>query len=127
MGSVAISIQLCVWEMLVKQDRVRLGCHSWPLWEELVPSEPANERPVTNHNHDRHMMNIQSMMANIKNGHRSTAPSLYQTLIPFTKYFNILNYIPVNQSSSKFVNRKWNCVKWSQLFKHWSLTGGISK
>ena len=34
--------------MLVKQDRVRLGCHSWPLWEELVPSEPANERPVTN-------------------------------------------------------------------------------
>ena len=47
---------LCFSEMLVKQDRVRLSCHSWPLWEELVPSEPANERPVTNHIHDCHMM-----------------------------------------------------------------------
>ena len=47
-------------------NRVRPSCHSWPLWEELVPSEPAHERPVTNHIHDCHMMNIQSMMANTK-------------------------------------------------------------
>ena len=52
MGSVAISIQLCLSEMLVKQDRVRLGCQSWPLWEDLVSTEPANEKTVTNHIHD---------------------------------------------------------------------------
>ena len=87
--------------MLVKQDRVRLGCHSWPLWEELVPSEPAYERPVTNQIRDCHMMNIQSMMANTKK--MVTGPQHHpfiKLFIPFTKYFNILDYIPVNQSPS---------------------------
>ena len=91
---------LCLSEMLVKRDRVRLGCHSWPVWEELVPSEPANERPVTNHIHDCHMMNIQSIMANTKNSHRSTAPSFYQTHHSFYKIFQYFELIPVNQSPS---------------------------
>ena len=83
-------------KLLVKQDRVRLGCHSWPVWEELVPSEPANERPQPHPwlSHE----NIQSMMANTKNGHRSTAPSIYQTHHSFYKifqYFELYSSEPV--------------------------------
>ena len=75
---------LCVYrcQMLVKQHRIRLSCHSWPLWEELVLVGPANERPVTNHIHDLHMMNIQSMITNNRNSDRSTATSLLSNL-PF--------------------------------------------
>ena len=43
------------------------------------PSSPEGwgVKTVTNHIHDCHMMNIQSMIANTRNGHRSTAPPLY--------------------------------------------------
>ena len=121
---------LCLSGMLVKQDRVRLGCHSWPVWEELVLSEPANERPVTNHIHDCHMMNIQSMMSNTKNGHRSTAPSVYQTHHSFNKifqYFELHSSEPIPklvscQSQSGVPQITLSCYKalLQQKYKVWS-------
>ena len=90
------TLHLC--EVLVKQDRVRLGCHSLPLWEELVPNEPANERSVTNHIHDCHMMNIQSMimmMANTRNGHWSTAPSNAPFLYKILQYLELYSSEPI--------------------------------
>ena len=89
---------LCLSEMSVKQDRFRLGCQAWVCGRSLSSLSLANQRPVTNHIHDCHMMNIQSMMSNTKNGHRSTAPSVYQTHHSFYKifqYFELYSSEPI--------------------------------